>query len=186
MLLPPATPDTSTCPSSQLLSTLSVTAVNSSSNPHSKKSVKLTCTASSNKHHQDALDDGCKLHSATARSSFVSSDVLTPAPSTLKTTNAASMITLAGAVTSLGTSINHQTMTSNHHIDEKVQGFINSKDYLTDLKKSLVGEYYSLQTTLASGLMSMPPAVVKLTLHHKLKALVKDIEESMDNMSVSD
>ena len=116
----------------------------------------------------------------------MSSDVLTPAPSTSKTTNAASMITLAGAVTSLGTSINHQTITSDHHIAEKVQGFINSKDYLTDLEKSLVGEYYSLQTTLAPGLMSMPPTVAKLTLRRKLKALVKDIKESMDNMSVSD
>ena len=186
MLLPPAAPDTSAHPSSQLLSTPSVTAVNSSSNPYSKKSVKSTCTASSNKHCQDALDDGCELHSATTRSSFVSSDVPTPAPLTSKTTNAASMITLAGAVASLGTSINHQTMTSNHHIAEKFQGFINSKDYLTDLKKSIVGEYYSLQTTLASRLMSMPPTVAKLMPRHKPKALVKDIEESMDNMSVSD
>ena len=186
MLLPPAAPDTSAHPSSQLLSMLSVMAVNSSSNPHSEKSVKSTRTASSNKCHRDALDDGCKLHSATTRSSFVSSDVLTLAPSTSKTTNAASMITLAGAVASLGTSINHQTITSDHHIAEKVQGFINSKDYLTDLEKSLVGKYYSLQTTLASGLMSMPPTVAKLMLHRKLKALVKDIEESMDNMSVSD
>ena len=116
----------------------------------------------------------------------MSSDVPTLAPSTSKTTNAASMITLSGAVTSLGTSINHQTITSDHHIAEKVQGFINSKDYLTDLKKSIVGKYYSLQTTLASRLMSMPSTVAKLMLRHKLKALVKDIEESMDNMSVSD
>jgi hypothetical protein len=116
----------------------------------------------------------------------MSSDIPTPAPSTSKTTSAASMITLAGAVASLGTSINHQTMTSDHHIAEKFQGFINSKKYLTDFEKSLAGEYYSLQTTLASGLMSMPPAVAKITLRRKVKALAKDIEEDMEDMSVSD
>jgi len=122
------------------------------------------------------------------RSSFVSSDVPTPAPSTSKATNAASMITLAGAVASLGTSINHQTMISDHHITKKVQGFITLKDYLTDLEKSLAGEYYSLQTTLASGLMSMLPSVAKLTLHRKVKTLMKelDIEKDMEDMSVSD
>ena len=51
---------------------------------------------------------------------------------------------------------------------------------------SLAGKYYSLQTTLASGLMSMPPAVAKLTLCHKVKALAKDIVEEMEEMSVSD
>ena len=196
MRLPSAAlPDTSARPSSfssQLLSAPSVpsaTAVNSSSNPLSKKSIKSTRTASSNKRRRDALDDGYEAHSATARSSFMSSDVPTPAPSTSKSTNAASMITLAGAIASLGTSINHQTITSDHHIADKVQGFISSKKYLTDLEKSLAGEYYSLQTTLASGLMSMPPAIAKLTLRRKVKALAKDIlEEDMDpeDMSVSD
>jgi hypothetical protein len=186
-------PDTSARPSSfssQPLSVPSVTAVDSFSNPHSKKAVKSVRTTSSNKRRRDALDDGFEAHSATAKSSFMSSDVPTPAsasgPSNSKSTNAASMITLAGAVASLGTSINHQTMTSDHHIAEKVQGFINSKKYLSDLEKSLAGEYYSLQTTLASGLMSMPPAVAKLTLRRKVKALVKDIDEDMEDMSVSD
>jgi hypothetical protein len=110
-------------------------AVNSSSNLCSKKSAKSNHTASqaSNKHCWDALNDGHEAHSATARSSFMSSDIPTSAPSTSKSTSAASMITLAGAVASLGTSTNHQAMTSDHHIAEKFQGFINSKEYLTDL-----------------------------------------------------
>lgn len=96
------------------------------------------------------------------------------------------MITLAGAVASLGTSINQQTMTSDHHVADKVQGFINSKTYLTDFQKSLAGEYYSLQTTLASGLMSMPPPVARLTLLRKVKTLARDVEEDMEDMSVDD
>jgi hypothetical protein len=101
------------------------------------------------------------------------------------------MITLAGAVASLGTSINHQTMTSDHHIADKVQGFINSKKYLTNVEKSLAGEFYSLQTTLASGLMSMHPTVAKLTLLRKVKGLAKEMDinleelEELDDMSVT-
>jgi hypothetical protein len=98
------------------------------------------------------------------------------------------MITLAGAVASLGTSINHQTMSSDHHIADKVQGFISSKTYLTDLQKSLAGEYYSLQTTLASGLMSMPPAFANLTLLRKVRTLAKEMDvdmADMEDMSVS-
>jgi hypothetical protein len=178
--------DTSAPPSSfsQPLSVPSATAVDS--NPLPKKSVKSTRTTSSNKRRRDALDDGNEARS-TARSSFVSSEVPTPGISTLKGSNAASMITLAGAVASLGTSINHQTMTSDHHIADKVQGYINSQKYLSDLEKSLAGEYYATQTTLASGLMSMAPTVAKLTLRRKVKALAKDVEleGDMEDMSVS-
>ena len=184
MLLPAAAPPVM---NSQILSTPSATAVHSSSNPFSKKSLKSTCTVCSNKRRQDALDDGLKAHS-TARSSFISSDVPTPTPqaSNSKYTNATSMITLAGAVASLGTSINHQTMISDHHIADKVQGFINSQNYLSDLEKSLVGEHYALQTTQASRLMKMTPGVAKITLERKAKILMKDIDADMEGMAVGD
>lgn len=134
----------------------------------------------------DALDDGEEAHSATIHSSFISTDIPTPPPS--KSTNAASMITLAGAVASLGTSINHQTMTSDTHIANKVQGFINSQDYLSDFEKSLAGEYYALQPTLSSGLLSMTASIARITLRRRVKALAKDVEfeEEMEAMSVSD
>ena len=119
-----------------------------------------------------------ETRSATVHSSFISTDI--------KSTNAASMITLAGAVASLGTSINHQTMTSNTHIANKVQGFINAQKYLSDLEKSLVGEYYAVQLTLASGLLSMTPPIAKITLRHCVKALAKDVKEEMEDMSVCD
>ena len=90
-------------------------------------------------------------------SSFGSANVFPP----LKSTNAASMITLAGAVASLGTSINHQMMSSDTHIANKVQGFINAQNYLSNLEKSLVGEYHAVQPTLASGLLLMTPTIEK-------------------------
>ena len=96
------------------------------------------------------------------------------------------MITLAGAVASLGTSINHQTMASDIRIAEKVQGFINAQEYLSDNDKSVVGEYYALQPTLSSGLLSMTPPVAKITLLRRVKALTKDVGEGMERMSVCD
>ena len=97
------------------------------------------------------------------------------------------MITLAGAVASLGTSINHQTMISDHHIADKVQSFINSQNYLLDLEKSFIGEYYALQTTQASGLMKMDARVAKITLEGRAKILMKDIDvEGMEGMAIGD
>ena len=58
-------------------------------------------------------------------------------------------------------------------------------DYLSDIEKSLASEFFSLQTTLASGLISMPPPIVKLTLHCKVKGLLKTIED-LEGMLVSD
>jgi hypothetical protein len=199
MRLPPAgaaPPNTSARPTSsfsQPLSVPSATAVDSSSNcanPRPKKSSKSTHATSSTgkKRRRDALDDGYEDRS-TAKSSFVSSDIPTPAISTLKASNAASMITLAGAVASLGTSINHQTMTSDHHVADKVQGFVNSQKYLSNYEKSVLGEYYAVQTNLASGLMKMDPPVAKLTLLRKFKFLTKDepvqvpVDEELENMS---
>ena len=166
-------------------SVLSVMAVNTSSIPQSKKSAKST----SSKHCRNALDDGEEVCTGTGScSSLISTDSPTPLPS--KSTNAASMITLAGAVASLGTSINHQTMSSDTHIATKVQGFINAKEYLNDLEKSLVGEYYALQPTLASGLLLMTPGVAEITLHRHAKTLTKDVEpeleDEIDEMSVCD
>ena len=145
---------------SQSLSAPSVTAINTLSNSRSQKA-KSTSTAS--KRHWDALDDGDKACSTTACSSFLgtSSDVPTPSAPPSKSSNVASMVTLAGAVTSLGTSINHQTMTSDIQITNRVQGFINS---LSDLEKLLAGEYYVTQPTLTSGLLSMTASVAKITL----------------------
>lgn len=162
------------------LSTPSVTAINTLSNPQSKKSKKST---SSSKRRRDALDDGEEARSATVHSSFVSTDIPNSAPT--KSTNAASMITLAGAVASLGTSINHQTMTSDTHIANKVQGFINAQDYLSNFDKSLVGEFYAMQPTLASALVSMTPEVAKITLRRRAKTLLKKEEEDLA-MSVDD
>ena len=161
------------------LSSPSTTAVNTLSNPQSKKAATST---SSGKRRRSALDDGEEARSATVRSSFGSADISPPS----KSTNATSMITLAGAVASLGTSINHQTMSSDTHIANKVQGFINAQDYLSDLEKSLIGEYYAVQPTLASGLLSMTPAIAKITLHRRAKALAKDVEEEMEDMTVRD
>jgi hypothetical protein len=96
------------------------------------------------------------------------------------------MITLAGAVASLGTSINHQTMTSDTQIANKVQGFINSLDYLSDLEKSLAGEFYATQPTLSSGLLSMTAGVAKITLRRRVKTLAKNVEEEMEGMSFED
>ena len=175
MLPPPALPNTMlsppvplniSCPSSltlggsQGLSVPSLTAINSSSNPRStgKKSLKST---TSSKRRRDALDDGEEARSTTVRSSFISSDIPTPPG---KSTNATSMVTLAGAVASLGTSINHQTMSSDTQIANRVQGFINGRKYLTDYQKSLLGEFYALQPTLASALMSMTAPIAKITL----------------------
>jgi hypothetical protein len=150
------------------------------SNPQSKKSKKST---SSGKRRRDALDDGEEARSATVRSSFVSTDIPTPVA---KSTNAASMITLAGAVASLGTSINHQTMTSNTHIANKVQGFINAQGYLSDFDKLLLGEYYAMQPTLATALVSMSPPVAKITLRRRIKSLSKDLDEDLEEMSIDD
>jgi hypothetical protein len=55
----------------------SVTAINTSSNPQSKKSAKSTSTS---KHYWDALDDGEEAHSATVHSSFISTDIPSPLP----------------------------------------------------------------------------------------------------------
>ena len=89
---------------------------------------------------------------------------------------------------SLSTSINHRTMSSDHHIAKKVLGFINSKKYLSNLEKSVLGKHYSLQTMLASGLMSMPPAIAKIIFCCKANPLTKDMEPEDDvkDMSVSD
>ena len=148
---------------SQSLSAPSVTAINTLSNSRSQKA-KSTSTAS--KRHWDALDDGDKARSTTACSSFLgtSSDVPTPSAPPSKSSNVASMVTLTGAIASLGTSINHQTMTSDIQIANRVQGFINSQNYLSDLEKLLAGEYYVTQPTLTSGLLSMTASVAKITL----------------------
>ena len=115
-------------------------------------------------------------------SSFGSADISPPS----KSTNAILMITLDGAVASLGTLINHQTMSSDMHITNKVQGFINAQDYLSNLEKSVVDEYYAVQPTLASGLLSMMPTIAKITLCRRAKALAKDAEEEMEDMMVCD
>lgn len=96
------------------------------------------------------------------------------------------MVTLAGAVASLGTSINHQTMTSDIQVANRVQGFINSQNYLSDFEKSLAGEYYVTQPTLASGLLSMTASVAKITLRRRVKELKRGIEEEIEEMSVGD
>ena len=79
-------------------------------------------------------------------------------------------------------------MSSDHHIAKKVLGFINSKKYLSNLEKSVLGKHYSLQTMLASGLMSMPPAIAKIIFCCKANPLTKDMEPEDDvkDMSVSD
>lgn len=77
-------------------------------------------------------------------------------------------------------------MTSDIQIANKVQGFINSQDYLSDFEKSLAGEYYAMQPTLSSGLLSMKPNVAKITLRRRVKTLAKDIEEDMEGMSLGD
>ena len=135
-------------------------------------------STSSGKHQWSALDNGEEACSATVHSSFGSADISPPS----KSTNATSMITLAGAVASLGTSINHQTMSSDMHIANKVQGFINPQDYLSNLEKSVVGEYYAVQPALTSGLLSIMPTIAKITLCHHAKALAKDVEEENDSL----
>ena len=173
---------------SQGLSAPSLTAINTLSNPRSRKAKSTSKSAASAKRRRDALDDGDDARSGTVRTFPTCSDIPTPSPSALpsRSSNAASMITLAGAVASLGTSINHQTMTSDIQIANKVQGFINSQDYLTDLEKSLAGEYYAMQSTLSSGLLSMKPSVAKITLQRRVRALARNIEEEMEDVSVGD
>ena len=173
---------------SQGLSAPSLIAINTLSNPQSRKAKSTSKSAASTKHRWDALNDGEDACSGMVCTFPTCSDIPTLSPSAppSRSSNAASMITLAGAVASLGTSINHQTMTSDIQIANKVQGFINSQDYLTDLEKSLAGEYYAMQSTLSSGLLSMKPSVAKITLQHRVRALARNIEEEMEDVSVED
>ena len=77
-------------------------------------------------------------------------------------------------------------MTSNIQIANRVQGFINSQNYLSDLEKLLAGEYYVTQPTLTSGLLSMTAGVAKITLCRCVKDLKRGIEEEIEEMSVGD
>lgn len=158
-----------------------MTTINTS-NTQSQKETSI----SSGKHCWDALDDGEDTCSGMASFCGTCSDIPTPSMPPSKATNVTSMITLAEAIASLGTLINHQTMTSDTQITNKVQGFINSQDYLSDLEKSLANEYYALQPPLMSGLLSMTPSVAKISLQRHVRGLAKDIEEELGDMSVED